>query len=500
MTRSDKFLAVCIAFIAGIGIGSYLNVPLWELMALEGVISALFFLCKRKEYSAALLILAFAVLGIFLINIKMEKDAMSIDEAGFDNNQYINIAAEIKKTIKSKSGGQEIIIENVSLSDSGNKISVKILIYTEKYPKYSKGDRIKLAGRINKPKIFEDFDYAMYLRTKGVYYLIYNPQIRIVGKSENIVDRFTENARNNIYELNKKIYTAPQSAIMNALIVGIEADIDEKIIDAFNRTGTRHLLAISGFNISIVALIMMQMFILLGVKRDSAFYFSAIGIILFIAIIEISSSSIRAGIMGELALIAFKIGRLSSSLNAIIFAATLMLMENPYLLRYDIGFQLSFMAVLGLIFIYPRLDSIFDGIKDIAGLKSIFLATVSAQIATLPIILKYFGNYSLMSVISNMLILPLSVAVMIGGFAVLAVAEINLQIARIISWPIWLALKYQIETIIIISKGDATVVNVKSIETVFIILYYSAILIMLFGNRKLRSMHIFNKKIPNNSA
>lgn len=500
MTRSEYFLVLCAAFIIGVGLGSFYDAELWVLLFFLGVAASLYF-AYRKSNIGKISVIAVLILAGF-IRIEYQKEFIRDAEqyAEFLPNQKIIIEGELIRAAKTKNNRQQLIIDNARNVSNGKNISGRLIAFVSTYPEFSSCSDIRIEGRIGIPENFEGFDYKMYLVSKGINYVIYYPDVLFAEIDDDKICKASAMIRTSVYELNKKIYTKPQSGIMNALILGIESDIGEDVINAFNKTGTRHLLAISGFNISIIGIIMMNLLLLMGIKRDNAFYFTSAGIIFYIFIIESSSSSIRAGIMGELALIAFKLGRLPSATNAIVFAAGIMLLENPYIFRYDIGYQLSFLAVLGLMFIYPKLEKISAKVRDIAGLKTIFIGTISAQIATFPILLYNFGNVSLMSVISNMLILPFAVPVMIGGFAMIFIGELNLFIARILSWPVWMMVHYQVEVIKFMAGIDLFSVEYKNMGSFFIIAYYAILLCVLKSDYLLpRNAGIFNgnKKILN---
>ncbi|MFA6096569.1 MAG: ComEC/Rec2 family competence protein [Candidatus Paceibacterota bacterium] len=499
MTRSELFLVLCGAFISGVLLGSYCFVEIWLLIFYSGIAAMLFFIFRKGNAAKLSLVILIILAGAVSIEMRVKNDEAAVKLNGFEEGRKIKIEGRMAHIGTAKNSDQEIVLDSLKNSASGSAIPGKIIVYLPHYPAYKACSAIVIEGKINMPSNFSGFDYRMYLASKGIYYTMYYPKIESVKNTTDLLCGYSAGIRDFASELNKKIYPQPQSAIMNALILGIESDISEEVINAFNKTGTRHLLAISGFNISIIAIILMSLLLSLGIRRDRAFYFSSIGIILYVMIIESSSSSIRAGIMGELVLVAFKLGRLPSALNAIVFAASAMLLENPYLLRYDVGFQLSFLAVMGLMFIYPKFDKHLSGIRDIFGMKTIFMATISAQIAALPILLYNFGNVSVLSVVSNMLVLPFAIAVMIGGFAIIFIGTFSLYLARVLSWPIWLLIEYQVETIKYISKIDLFAIRYDDPNYLFVPAYYMILIGLLRGKTFLNSImsgNANNKKIP----
>ena len=490
MTRSKYFLLFCVAFISGIFFGSYLSVQIWVLFLLAGFSITLVFLFKEDERLKVLfLLLIFILLGFARIESeKLNKvDILKINEL---NNKEVSISGKISLMPEIKNGKQKIIIEDVKDKASNKGIKGKIIVYTNRYPEYGLGDIIEVNGKVKIPEDFEGFEYRNYLLAKEIYYIIYYSDITQKGENELgfyvQVSKFRKQSNNLI----KKIFSEPQAGIVSAMTLAIKSNINKEVLEAFNRTGTRHVIAISGMHMAIVGLALMHILLAIGLNRNRAFYFAFLGIIFFVILVGFPPSAVRAAILSCLALFAERIGRLKNAGNAIVFAGALMLLYDPNLLRYDTGFQLSFTAVLGIIYIFPKFDLYFKKYSNRLKIKTMFLITISAQIATLPIIINSFGNFSLLSVFANILILPFVPIVMLGGLLLIIIGFANLSVAQILSWPIHLILFYQIEIIKFFASFDFGYLSFKNMSAWFIVIYYG-ILIILINSKKIRSA---NKK------
>jgi competence protein ComEC len=198
-------------------------------------------------------------------------------------------------------------------------------------------------------------------------------------------------------------------------------------------------------NVVILANILMGLGLIFGLWRGQAFYFALIFIILFIIMVGAPPSALRAGIMGGVVLFAQKAGRLSQAQRLLIIAATLMLAFNPLLLKFDIGFQLSFLATLGIAKLYPYLNEKLSFIPkklDILEIKSTVAMTIPAVIFTAPILAYNFGQLSIVSIFTNILVVPtLGFAFGLGFFAAIA-GIIFHPLGQIFFWPVWLLLEY----------------------------------------------------------
>jgi len=466
MTRSKIFLLACFFFILGISLGSYFSIPIWILFLSAGFfISLVFLFRKNSKIKILFLSLIFLLLGFARVeSIKLSE--LEISEIDAFNNTKITATGRISLMPEIKNGKQKIIIENIKnkkgsneikcrsplrrdcdKSGTDNKINGKMIVYADRYPEYNLGDIIEVSGKIKIPEDFDGFEYRNYLLAKNIYYISYYPEIELKKRNESGFYGRVAKLRKQANDLIKKIFPQPQAGIVSAMTLAIKSDISKETLEIFNKTGTRHIIAISGMHMTIVALALIYFLLAVGLNRNRAFYFALLGIIFFVILVGFPPSAVRAAIMAGLALFAIKVGRLKNAGNAIVFAGVLMLLYNPNLLRYDTGFQLSFAAILGIVYLFPKLNSFFERYSDFLNIKTVFLITISAQVATLPIIINSFGNFSLFSVFANILILPLVPIVMLGGFLLIIIGFASLPIAQILSYPIWLILFYQIEII-----------------------------------------------------
>ncbi len=292
----------------------------------------------------------------------------------------------------------------------------RILITSKLYPHYDYGDFLKISGLIQAPPKFDGFDYARYLARFGIYSVMYYPQLELSGGKlslgQNVYLSLLQGkwALRNILE---KSLPEPEAGLGTALLLGYRRTISEEDSDAFARTGLSHLIAISGSHITIMAAMLAWLAAYLGLSRRASARLIFSFLILYPFITGLSASAVRAGIMGGLVFLAFYSGRLGSAVNALVFAASAMLFFEPRLLRDDIGFQLSFLAVLAILYLYPLGKPIARKIKKrlpgrlgkiLIIVWEIFSLTTVCQLAVAPIMLINFGQLSLISLISNPLV------------------------------------------------------------------------------------------------
>ena len=199
----------------------------------------------------------------------------------------------------------------------------------------------------------------------------------------------------------------PQASIINAFFLGSRGGIPDELNQAFKTSGIIHLIAISGSHITLLMVMLELLLPFFYVSKNKAFYFISIAIVFYVLLIGAPASAVRAAIMGWVFLFAKKIGRLSKALNILFFTASVMLFLNPKLLFDDIGFQLSFLALWGIIEFIPRWEEKFSQWPEIFGLKGIMFMTLASQIATFPVLAYNFKTLSLIAPVTNIFILPI---------------------------------------------------------------------------------------------
>ncbi|MBN2502972.1 MAG: ComEC/Rec2 family competence protein [Anaerolineales bacterium] len=310
------------------------------------------------------------------------------------------------------------------------------------------GDRVILTGYLETPPEDEAFSYRDYLARQGVYSMMRygQPALLESGGGNRLVGwvyTFKEQALAMVYRL----FPDPEASLMAGILLGVESGIPENVRGAFNDTGTSHVIAISGFNITIIAGIFMTFFSRwLGRWRGAVV--AVIGIAIYTFLVGADAAVVRAALMGGLALFAQQVGRRQLGLNSLAFVAAVMAIFNPQV-PWDVGFQLSFAATLGLVLYAGPLGEWFvrfasrhlpnETVERIAGpVGEYFLYTLAAQITTLPIIIYHFQRFSISSFPANVFILPAQPPVMIlGGVAVLLgllVRPVG-QLFAYLTWP-----------------------------------------------------------------
>ncbi len=450
MSKSKTFYFLCLSFVGGIFLNSLIQIS--QLLMLGFLILAIFFISIFWNYKKFVIFgfcILFLVLGIWR-HQRAELGIINNELRGYnDSEEKITLIGIVVQDPDIREKNIKLTISNIQLFEvEPRTINGKVLVTTRRYPEYRYGDKLKITGFLKTPQNFEDFNYKNYLAKDGTYSLINYPEIKLIEKNQGnfIYSKILEikdRLRRSIYQN----LSPPQSSILGALILGDKRQISTDLAAKLNYAGVRHITAVSGLHVAILTSILMSFLIGIGFWRQQAFYFAIILITLFIIITGLQPSAIRAGIMGGLFLLAQHLGRLNVSSRAIVFAGVLMLAQNPLLLRLDVGFQLSFLAIIGIIYLLPIFQNWFRKFPDFLQLKNIIAMTFSAQIFTLPILIYNFGYFSLVAPLSNILILPLLPYIMGLGFLFAILGLIFQPLGWVFSLPTWFLLTYLIKII-----------------------------------------------------
>jgi competence protein ComEC len=358
------------------------------------------------------------------------------------------------------------------------------------------GDILRLRGSLKTPPENEDFSYRDYLAAKHIHSYMSSAEVTVLpGRGGSLIYAalydFKEKALNNIY----RIFPDPESSLMAGILLGVDTGLTQKLQQAFKNTGTAHIIAISGFNISIIAGLFVTFFSrFLGPRRGMLV--AVIGILFYTVLVGADAAVVRAAVMGSLALFAKQIGRRQAALNTLLAVALFMCLWNP-LYIWDVGFQLSFFATLGLILyadpfsqfanrIITRYFPASTGEKFAELFSEFVLLTLAAQVTTLPIMAYHFQRISLVSFIANPFILPAQPAVMIlGGLAVL-LSLVWLPLGQIAAWVTWPFVVYTIRMVEIFDSIPHGTIVLGELSIWFVIFFYAALFAVTFGWSQIR--------------
>ncbi len=476
MSKSRIFLALSLSFILGIFLSSFSNLEkarayFFFLPVFSIILLAVFW--KNKGVLIVASSILFLACGLFLTEKRLS-EIRNLDKEGQEFFGEVLVVREPEN----RGQFQSLIVQASP--------KLRFLISAPSFPRFFYGDKLEIRCQREIPRREnEKFDYRMYLAKDRIFYVCRKSEVKLLEREQGFYPYFLLlKVKSKVERGIKRLFPSPESGLLSGLLLGGSGNLSEGVKNNFSRTGLTHIVAVSGYNVTIIAEYLMLFGFFIGLWRQKAFWFAVSGISLFVLMIGLPSSAVRAGIMGTLLLWAAKNGRLSNSQNAIIFSALVMLLFNPLLLRWDTGFQLSFLATLGIIYLFPLLEKRFQKREKTLGLGEILLLTLSAQIFVWPVIIYSFGNLSLISPFANLLILPIVPLTMLLGFLAVASFLIFPPLGTLLSWLAFLPLKYETLTVAFLSRLPFSNLSVESFSWLWVVAWYLGLALILIQLKK----------------
>ncbi len=492
-------LIAVVCFILGIILGDNLDVPSFLLLgilllALAGSVYLYFKKSKELDY---LLLFCLFLAGFWRYELKTRDFPLNHISNFLDLGKPVWVTGQITadpdvredKTYL-KVSASKIKWDNKSLDVSGNiLVKIREVTYAFNY-----GDVVQLQGYLNAPLSRRNpglFDYQRHLSTKEIYGLVSLNNAEKIRTIENQTGNFfisqiiipTKTFIKNVFE---QTLDQPHQALLAGFVLGERRQIPEEIYEMFTKTGTLHLLAVSGFNVGVIVLFLLAIVKLLRIPKWINLIILLLGILIFSFITNNQPSVVRASIMAALFLLAFHLEREPNFVNIISFAALVILFYSP-LTFFDVSFQLSFVATFGIGYLVPKMDNILtktDWLNNRVLKNWILLPTLGSMAATLftlPINAYYFNQFSAVVVFSNMFLIPLSVLAVVLGCLSAIFGVISLGLAQIISACNWVILNLVLRGVEFFSSFPWAQIKVPSPVILSVMLFYVLLILAILS-------------------
>jgi len=449
MSKSKIFLFICLAFILGVGLNSWFKISapfIFYYFVFVIVIVLFFIFWHRLNYRIIFLCLLFLAAGFFRYQLSLPKINPSQIQFYAERDIVFRGRVVSEPSLTLKSLQLTVETQEILIKQKWRKIFGRVLLNLSPFSDFQYGDDLEIGCKLYQPEKDGGFDYHEYLARYQIYSYCYPKEVKILSQRQGSkIYHQILIFKNKFKTLINNYLIEPQGSLLSALVLGLKKEVPNDVKNWFRLTGTAHIMAISGLHVSVMVLILESLLIgTFFISRRKVFYPLILLVLLFVALTGFSASAIRAGIMGLMVAYSRKIGRLHQGVNLLVLAAFLMLWQNPKLLRADAGFQLSFLAMLGIVYFEPYFLKLFQRIPNWKHfeMRQILAMSLGAQIFVLPLILYYFGNLSLNAPLANILILPVLSYTMMFGFIFGISGIIWSFLAKFLVWPVWLLLTY----------------------------------------------------------
>lgn len=474
-----------VSWVTGIWMGSYFHVA-WPVIASSVIpAGALFFTPKSARPWLLLLSLCLLASAGGMFRSGSTHTVASPDSIGrFNDGPAITVQGIVAKEpdLRGSSTTFLLSLQSVKHDESWSTASGDVLVRSRPYPQFRKGDQLELTGRVKSP--------APYATARGAVSMMDYPITTLLQSGTGITGWF-HSLRSRMSNSIAAAIPQPQSSLAQAILLGDRQNITQNLNNAFARTGTTHLLAISGMNISMFSGMLLALAIWVLGKRRFLYIWAAIaGVWFYSAITGLDPPVLRAAVMATVFLLGVYLGRQGSAIVAITVAAAVMVGLDPSAL-WSVSFQLSFFAMAGLILVTPVLQALLETAFSAVVRKSDsfvapanFLAaslatTMGATVATLPLLAHYFGILSPISLLANLTIIPVLPVIMLCSGAVALAGLVSLAAATILGYFAWPFLTYMIGAVETFSRSPMASLNTGHLPWAAAAVYYAVLLALL---------------------
>jgi competence protein ComEC len=466
----------------GLALGDALSIA-WYWAAGAGAIAGaglIVFRRRRRQQQMALYLLALA-LGVGRLALATPViDASSL--SWYNDRGTVEVVGIVIERPDILGERQSLRLRASHVAGEGFDVDVAgdVWVTLGGYSRYRYGDQVRLTGRLVTPPRYVDFDYRQLLAQRGIYSLMQQPESHLLARDQGKwLLRQIYGFKDRVIGVATDILPMPQSALLAGMLVGDESGIPDPLDEAFRTTGTSHIVVISGWNVALFAGLTLALCGPLVGRRVSLWLALAV-VVGYTVLVGFDPPIVRAAIMGGLTLLALLAGRQTLALNSLALAALAMTVLNPYML-WELGFQLSFAATLGLILFQPPLKRATYRLLTRWGaagqlwltraLDDLIIVTLSAQILVTPLLVYRFDRLTLITLPANLLVLPAQAPLLgLGALAALG-GLIWLPLGQALGWLAWPFLTYTVRVVEWLARAPAATVSVPRISPALWILY-----------------------------
>ncbi|HYF62307.1 MAG TPA: ComEC/Rec2 family competence protein [Herpetosiphonaceae bacterium] len=394
--------------------------------------------------------------------------------------------------------GREVLLEGVIVAEprwtpagqtlllSADHVSVDrqvapadgiVLVSLPPEPPRQAGERLLLKTTLVAPRNGKTstFDYVAYLEQRNVFALTKNASVEAAAAPEPSPLAAIRSLKEHTRRLIVRSVPEPQASLLVGILLGIQSSIAPEVWSTFNRTGTSHILVISGWNISIICLLLLGIGKRMGWRRWPSTLAALAVVVAYVLLVGASASVLRAALMGAIVALANPLQRRADAWTALAAACLIMTAINPYTL-WDMGFQLSALATASL---FAWGGPVERGVRRVIRWRWLewmvepLTATLAAQVWALPIIMYNFGNVSLVAPLANVLMVPAVPLAMAAG-AALAVAGLAWRPLALLVLPLaWLALSWLIWVARLLAAWQRAAVSLPPFHVGWIVVFYA---------------------------
>ena len=428
-TPSWAFFIVCVSTLLGLAVGLFiagftLLIYCVAWVSTVGFVSTVY---RRPQLALLCALLAAASFGFVRASVARQT---AHPLSHLVNSETHVVSGLVQASVEEQRRSVRFSVATFSVD--GTQQAEKLSVVAEVYPKVRAGDVVELRCR---------FTAEAAGRRPAAPVCLF-PDVDIVRHEPVGWAGILPAARNSVAEKIDVAFPEPAAGFIHGLLLGGSAKLTERLREALTVTGTVHIVALSGFNITIIATFLLFLLRFIGMPRRLQVMVVGLTLTAFVIAVGGQASLIRAAIMGMLVVVAHALGREATVRNSIVLAAVVMVMVDPFILTDDVGFQLSFLATIGIVIFYPRLEVYASRIPKLFGVREALLLTIAAQLLVVPVVVLYFGRLSFIAPLVNAIVVPVIPFIMLFGALGAVGAFVAAPVGQLLGLPAWMAAQF----------------------------------------------------------
>jgi competence protein ComEC len=492
---SRFFYVISIGFLCGVAVNSFVRFSLGSCFWL--FLFSLVFLLYAFFYLRHILVLFLCIIFLFSLSLGIFRHSYSV--SNFLNDPLEDFVGE-------KIEIEGLIVDDPDVRESNVRLTVlpskkKILVTIEKSVYFSDtgnffyGDYVLIKGRLDLPENFEtdtgrEFDYVSFLAKDGIGYQMYRPEISLIERERgNFTKRILLIAKKYFVKNLESAIPTPHSSLAGGILLGAKHSLGKELNDAFRQSGLIHIVVLSGYNVTIVADFIIKIFSFL--PKYVGVIGGMFGITAFALITGSGATVVRASIMACIALIGRSTGRTYNILRALFLAACVMVFHNPFILISDPSFQLSCMATFALVACSPFFEKKLYFLPEKMGIRATVASTLATQFFLLPMLIYMTGMVSIVSLVTNILVLVVVPVAMGVSFMVGMIGFASGFLSIVVGYAAYLLLQYMLLVVEVFSSLPFAYINLPQISAWLVFIFYLIFsIVYVFLNTKTQTSQV----------
>lgn len=494
VVRDQLLLLGVVGFLSGVLFATFFPLPFallsWGLVMSGGIYFALGVSGTRSVFRIASLVGAIFCLAVIIGGLRTEQVVSQLRNPVLDAVIGKTVALEAV-VIREPEVRTDAVVADVSVRTMGSESTsgggyLRLTLPAHIAVVY--GDRVRVSDRLELPETFVaengmTVDLPRILASKRVGYVMRADTVEVLA----------HNVANPIVGLlltGKLIFSSaisralpePQSSLASGILLGERASLPEELVDHFIHAGIIHLVALSGYNMTVVAVFVF--FLFRSLPRIPRVVLAIVAIGLFVTMTGFQSTAVRAAIMASLVLLAGVLGRQADAKRLLLVAVVCMVVWNPYALAFDRSFELSALATVGLLFVSPLVASLLFWITERFALREMIATTLATELTVLPLLLATSGVVSFAGLLANMLVLPIVPFAMLLSLLVGTVGVISALLAVPLGFLANLILSWIVVVGTVVGGSSFAAIEVEPVRwSMVFVMYAIGIAVVVWWSR-----------------